>query len=43
MQKRVYAQGWFMTSLKYAFIGWVYLFLITFGMVGALIISLMFL
>jgi hypothetical protein len=43
MQKRVYAQGWIMTSLKYALIGWVYIFLITFGMVGALLISLVFL
>lgn len=43
MQKRVYAQGWIMTGLKYAFIGWVYIFLITFGMVGALLISLVFL
>jgi hypothetical protein len=43
MQKRVYAQGWIMTGLKYTFIGWVYIFLISFGMVGALLISLMFL
>ncbi len=43
MQKRVYAQGWIMTCLKYTFIGWVYIFLIAFGMVGALLISLVFL
>ncbi|MCB1633975.1 MAG: DUF3667 domain-containing protein [Xanthomonadales bacterium] len=43
MQKRVYAQGWPMTVIKYGFLGLVYLFLISFGMVGALLISLVYL
>lgn len=28
MQKRVYRQGWFMTTVKYLFVGWCYLWLI---------------
>jgi hypothetical protein len=28
MQKRVYRQGWFMTTVKYLFIGWVYCWLV---------------
>jgi hypothetical protein len=40
MQKRVYRQGWFMTSLKYACIGFCYSMLIGFGTALALLISL---
>ncbi|MFC5525363.1 DUF3667 domain-containing protein [Rhodanobacter ginsengisoli] len=40
MQKRVYRQGWFMTSLKYAGVGICYSVLIGFGMAFALLISL---
>lgn len=43
MQKRVYGQGWIMTVLKYALLGNIYLLLISFGMVGALLISLVYL
>ena len=39
-QKRVYGQGWIMTTLKYAFIGNVYLIMISFGALIALVISL---
>ena len=40
MQKRVYRQGWFMTTLKYGCIGLCYTVLIAFGMAFALLISL---
>ncbi|HUW54767.1 MAG TPA: DUF3667 domain-containing protein [Rhodanobacter sp.] len=40
MQKRVYRQGWFMTSLKYGAVGICYSVLIGFGMAFALLISL---
>jgi hypothetical protein len=40
MQKRVYRQGWIMTSIKYAMIGICYTIMITFGIVGALLASL---
>lgn len=40
MQKRVYRQGWFMTSLKYACIGICYSMLIGMGMAFALLVSL---
>lgn len=40
MQKRVYRQGWFMTSVKYWCIGWCYLILVTFGLVFAALASL---
>jgi hypothetical protein len=32
MQKRVYRQGWFMTTLKYLFVGWCYAWLIGFAL-----------
>lgn len=41
MQKKVYRQGWFMTTVKYGVIGLAYIFLITFGLIGALAASLM--
>jgi hypothetical protein len=40
MQKRVYGQGWPMTLLKYAFTGLCYLVMLSFGLTGALIVSL---
>lgn len=40
MQKRVYAQGWIMTTIKFAVIGNCYTFLLTFGVVLAAIVSL---
>lgn len=39
-QKRVYKQGWIMTTLKYAFVGNVYLLMLSFGALIALVISL---
>ena len=40
MQKRVYRQGWFMTSLKYVCVGLCYSVLLGIGMAFALLISL---
>jgi len=40
MQKRVYRQGWIMTTIKYSIIGICYTIIITFGIVGALLASL---
>lgn len=40
MQKRVYGQGWIMTLLKYAMLGFAYLFLISFGATAAALASL---
>jgi uncharacterized protein DUF3667 len=40
MQKRVYRQGWIMTSIKYTMIGVCYTIIITLGIVGALLASL---
>ncbi|WP_158884407.1 DUF3667 domain-containing protein [Rhodanobacter sp. L36] len=40
MQKRVYRQGWFMTTLKYCVIGICYSVLISVGTVFALLVSL---
>lgn len=40
MQKRVYAQGWLATTLKYLVIGWVYLVLVTFAAMYALLAGL---
>lgn len=42
MQKRVYRQGWIMTVLKFSMIGFCYIFLISFSMVGALFVGLAF-
>lgn len=41
MQKRVYGQGWWMTLFKYSVIGTLYLFMITFGLIGALLSSVL--
>jgi hypothetical protein len=40
MQKRVYRQGWFMTTLKYLFVGWVYTIMATFAIVFAGLLSI---
>lgn len=40
MAKRVYRQGWIMTTLKFMWVGLCYLVLLTLGMVGATIASL---
>ena len=40
MQKRVYRQGWFMTFIKYSFVGICYTVIITIGLCGALLASL---
>ena len=40
MQKRVYKQGWIMTTLKYGVIGFAYLVLISFGVSAAFLVSL---
>lgn len=40
MQKRVYRQGWIMTSIKYTVVGICYTVIITLGLVGALLASL---
>lgn len=40
MQKRVYAQGWPMTLLKYAIIGCCYVVLLSFAVAAAMLISL---
>jgi hypothetical protein len=41
MQKRVYRQGWWMTLFKYSLIGTIYLFMITFALIGALLSSVL--
>ncbi len=40
MQKRVYRQGWIMTTLKYWLVGICYLVILSFGLVGALLAAL---
>ncbi|MFO1507648.1 MAG: DUF3667 domain-containing protein [Lysobacterales bacterium] len=40
MQKRVYRQGWIMTTLKYWLVGISYLVILAFGLTGALLVSL---
>ncbi len=40
MQKRVYRQGWLMTLLKFSVLGFAYMFLLGFGAVAALLVSL---
>lgn len=39
MAKRVYRQGWWMTTFKFCLVGFCYSFLISFGLVGAVIAS----
>lgn len=40
MQKRIYRQGWFMTSLKYLLVGWCYCWLLAFALLMAFAIGL---
>jgi hypothetical protein len=40
MQKRIYRQGWFMTSLKYLLVGWCYCWLLAFALLIAFAIGL---
>jgi hypothetical protein len=39
MQKRVYRQGWFMTSVKYLFVGWCYAWLLGYALLFALVLG----
>lgn len=41
MQKRVYRQGWFMTWVKYLFVGWCYAFLACFALTFAAVLGMM--
>ncbi|MBS0194028.1 MAG: DUF3667 domain-containing protein [Proteobacteria bacterium] len=43
MQRRVYGQGWLMTSIKYATIGFLYLIVLTFGAAIAFMVKLVWL
>jgi hypothetical protein len=43
MQKRVYGQGWIMTTIKYATIGMLYFVLLTFGIVMTFFVKLIWL
>lgn len=40
MQKRIYRQGWFLTIVKYWFIGWLYLWLLGFTLTAAVMLGL---
>ena len=40
MQKRIYGQGWLMTTLKYCVVGSCYLLILSLGLVGALVTAL---
>lgn len=40
MAKRVYKQGWFMTTFKFCLVGFCYIMLLSFGLAGAAIASL---
>jgi hypothetical protein len=40
MQKRVYRQGWFLTTVKYLFIGWCYTWLVGFALGFAALLGL---
>lgn len=40
MQKRVYRQGWLMTSIKYLAIGWCYMWLLGYALAGALVLGI---
>lgn len=43
MQRRVYRQNWFLTILKYVVLGLCYILLLSFGLVAAMLASLVFL
>lgn len=40
MQKRVYRQGWFMTIVKYVFVGWCYTFMACFALAFAAVLGM---
>jgi hypothetical protein len=40
MAKRVYRQGWFMTTFKFCLVGFCYIMLLSFGIAGAIVASL---
>ncbi|MEO6688989.1 MAG: DUF3667 domain-containing protein, partial [Dokdonella sp.] len=40
MAKRVYRQGWFMTTLKFGFVGLCYVVMLSFGLAGAIVVGL---
>ena len=40
MQKRVYRQGWFLTSVKYFVVGWCYLWMLLFALIFAVILGM---
>lgn len=40
MQKRIYRQGWLMTTLKYGFVGFCYVVMLSFGAAAAFFVSL---
>jgi hypothetical protein len=40
MQKRVYRQGWFLTIVKFGFVGWLYTWLFGFALGAAAILGL---
>jgi hypothetical protein len=42
MQKKVYRQGWFMTTFKFSLVGICYIVILAFGLAGAAIASLTF-
>ncbi len=43
MQKRIYRQGWLLTLLKFSVLGMAYVFLLSFGAIAALVVSLIWL
>lgn len=40
MAKRVYRQGWFMTTMKFGFVGICYIMMLSFGLAGAIVVGL---
>ena len=40
MQKRVYRQGWFLTTVKYFVVGWCYLWMLLFALIIAVILGM---
>ncbi|MEO5560451.1 MAG: hypothetical protein ABIO49_11225, partial [Dokdonella sp.] len=40
MAKRVYRQGWFMTTVKFGFVGLCYVVMLSFGLAGAIVVGL---
>ncbi len=40
MAKRIYRQGWFMTTMKFGFVGICYVVMLSFGLAGAILVGL---